>query len=88
MSHHDPSEEADAAAAVSVRDHVSVTDGQEGDGDHPQGLHIIAAKVSVIVVPARTNQPHFSLLLTLSSVLLYWLAQVGVYLEIFLNHTG
>lgn len=52
LSHHDPSEEADAAAAVGVRDHVSVTNGQEGDGNHPQGLHVVAAQVPVVVVSA------------------------------------
>lgn len=50
LSHHYPSEEADAAATVSVRHHVSITDGQEGDGDHPQGLHVVATQVPVVVV--------------------------------------
>lgn len=53
MSHHNPSQEADAAAAVGVRHHVSITDGQEGDGDHPQSLHVVAAQVPVVVVPVE-----------------------------------
>lgn len=56
ISHHDPSEEADAAATVGVRHHVSITDGQEGDGDHPQGLHVVAAQVFVVVVPDGGNR--------------------------------
>lgn len=55
-SHHDPSEEADAAATVGVRHHVPITDGQEGDGDHPQGLHVVAAQVFVVVVPDGGNR--------------------------------
>lgn len=45
-------------------DHVSVANGQEGDGDHPQGLHVVAAQVSVVVVPSGTNKNH-RLMLTL-----------------------
>lgn len=52
LSHHYPSDEADAPTTVSVRHHVSVTDGQEGDGDHPQGLHVVTTQVPVIVVSA------------------------------------
>lgn len=57
LSHHNPREEADAAAAVGVGHHVSIADGQEGDGDHPQGLHVIAAQIPVVVmsVRAKTN---------------------------------
>lgn len=50
LTHHYSSEEADAATAVGVRHHVSVTDGQEGDRDHPQGLHVVATQVPVVVV--------------------------------------
>lgn len=50
LSHHNPRQEADAAAAVGVGHHVSVADGQEGDGDHPQGLHVVAAQIPVVVM--------------------------------------
>jgi len=50
LLHHDAREQADAAAAVGVWHHVSVSDGQEGDGHHPQGLHVVAAQVPVVVV--------------------------------------
>lgn len=64
LSHHYPSEEADATTTVSVRDHVSVTDGQEGDRDHPQGLHVVAAQVPVVVVSVGIKRTHvFSLTL-------------------------
>ena len=36
-SHHDSSQEANTFPAVGVRDHVSIPDGQEGDGDEPHG---------------------------------------------------
>ena len=55
LSYHNPSEEADAPTAVGVRDHVSITDGQEGDGDHPQGLHIVTTQVSVVVMSAGSK---------------------------------
>ncbi len=50
LSYHYSSEETDAATAVGMRHHVSITDGQEGDRDHPQGLHVVAAQVPVVVV--------------------------------------
>lgn len=50
LSHHYPGEETDASTTVGVRHHVSVADGQEGDRDHPQGLHVVAAQVPVVVV--------------------------------------
>lgn len=50
--YHYPSEEADAASTVSVRHHVSITNGQESDRDHPQSLHVVATEVSVVVVSA------------------------------------
>lgn len=53
--HHDPGQEADAASAVSVRHHVSVADGQEGDGDHPQSFHVVAAQVPVVVMSAGAS---------------------------------
>ena len=37
VTHHDPSQETDPFPTVGVRDHVSVADGQEGDGDEPHG---------------------------------------------------
>lgn len=49
-AHHYSSEKADAASTVSVRHHVSITNGQESDRDHPQGLHVVATEVSVVVV--------------------------------------
>ena len=33
-----------------MRHHVSITDGQESDRDHPQGLHVVATQVPVVVV--------------------------------------
>lgn len=56
ISHHNPSEEADAAATVGVRNHVSITNRQEGNGDHPQGLHVVAAEVFVVVMPDGLNR--------------------------------
>ena len=50
-SYHDPCEQTDAATAVGVGHHVPVANGQEGHRDHPQGLHVVAAEVPVVVVP-------------------------------------
>lgn len=56
LSHHYPREKADAAAAVGVRHHVAVADRQEGDRDHPQGLHVVAAQVPVVVMPVKQTR--------------------------------
>lgn len=63
LSYHYPSEEADAAATVGVRHHVSVTDGQEGDRHHPQGLHVVATQISVVVMSVGKKRVIFFLTL-------------------------
>lgn len=42
-SHHNPSHEADSSTAVNVWHHVSLHNGQKGNGDNPQSFHIIAS---------------------------------------------
>lgn len=56
LPHHYPCEKANAASTVSVGDHISIPDRQEGDGDHPQGLHVVATQVPVVVVSAEIKQ--------------------------------
>lgn len=56
LPHHYPGEEANAASTVSVGDHISIPDRQEGDGDHPQGLHVVATQVPVVVVSVEIKQ--------------------------------
>ena len=49
-AYHDPSEQTDAAATVGVGNNIPITNGQEGDRDHPQGLHVVTAQVLIVVV--------------------------------------
>ena len=49
--HHDSSEKTDAASTVGVRHHIPVANGQEGDGHHPQGFHVVTAQVPIVMVP-------------------------------------
>lgn len=63
LSHHYSSEEADAAATVGVRHHISVTDGQEGDWHHPQRLHVVATQISVVVMSVGKKRVSFFLTL-------------------------
>lgn len=50
-THHDAGEQTHALPAVGVRHHVSVADGQEGDGDKPHGSQEVAGHFLLVMVP-------------------------------------
>lgn len=66
-SYHDAGEQAHAFPTVGVRHHVSVANGEEGDGDKPHGPQEVAGHFLLIMVPresregwsARTGPPSF-----------------------------
>lgn len=53
QSHHDSCQQTNSLPAVGVRDHVTVADGQEGDGDQPHGAKESTGYLVCIVVPAQ-----------------------------------
>ncbi|TNN72937.1 hypothetical protein EYF80_016866 [Liparis tanakae] len=57
-THHDPGEQTDSFATVGVRNHVSVADGQESDGDKPHGAQEVAGHILGIVIPGREQRPY------------------------------
>lgn len=54
--YHDAGEQAHAFPAVGVRHHVSVADGEEGDGDKPHGPQEVAGHFLFIVVPGENGE--------------------------------
>lgn len=49
--YHDAGEQAHALPAVGVGHHVTVADGQEGDGDEPHGPQEVAGHFLLVVIP-------------------------------------
>lgn len=52
---HDACEQTDSFATVGVRNHVSVANGQEGDGDKPHGAQKVTGHVLGIMIPKRKH---------------------------------
>ena len=50
-THHDASEQTPALPTVGVWHHVSIADGQEGDGDEPHGAQKVAGHFLLVMVP-------------------------------------
>lgn len=48
---HDSCEQTDSFATVGVRNHVSIADGQESDGDKPHGSQKVTGHVLGIMIP-------------------------------------
>lgn len=51
--YHNASQKTHALATVGMRHHVSIADGEEGDGDEPHGSQEIAGHVLSVMVPER-----------------------------------
>lgn len=58
--YHDASEQADSLPTVGVWDHVTVADGEEGDGDEPHGTQEVAGYILLVMVPAKETQTSVS----------------------------
>lgn len=54
-THHDSCEQTDSFATVGVRNHVSIADGQESDGDKPHGSQKVTGHVLGIMIPKGSN---------------------------------
>lgn len=54
--YHDAGEQAHALPAVGVWHHVSVANGEEGDGDKPHGPQEVAGHFLFIVVPGESRE--------------------------------
>lgn len=54
--YHDAGEQAHAFPAVGVWHHVSVANGEEGDGDKPHGPQEVAGHFLFIVVPRESRE--------------------------------
>ena len=52
-SHHDAGQQTHPFPTVGVRDHVPISDGQEGDGDEPHGPQEGAGHLLGVMVPGR-----------------------------------
>lgn len=53
--YHDASEQAHALPAVSVGHHVTVADGEEGDGDKPHGSQKVTGHFLLVMVPGGSQ---------------------------------
>lgn len=54
--YHDASEQAHTLPAVGVGHHVTVANGEEGDGDKPHGSQEVAGHFLLIVVPGESRE--------------------------------
>lgn len=56
LTDHDSREQTHSFTTVGVRDHVSIADGQEGDGDKPHGSQEVTGHILSIVVPGERDR--------------------------------
>lgn len=54
---HDSCEQTDSFATVGVRNHVSIADGQESDGDKPHGSQEVTGHILGIMIPKTKHRP-------------------------------
>lgn len=60
--YHNSCEQTHSLATVGVRHHVSISNGEEGDGDEPHGTQKITGHILSIMVPEREiKKQRFSL---------------------------
>lgn len=52
---HDSCEQTDSFATVGVRNHVSIADGQKGDGDKPHGSQEVTGHFLFVMIPEVTK---------------------------------
>lgn len=58
--YHDASEQADSLPTVGVWDHVTIANGEEGDGDEPHGTQEVAGYILLVMVPTKETQTSVS----------------------------
>lgn len=56
--YHNASQKTHSLATVGMRHHVSIANGEEGDGNEPHGSQEIAGHVLSVMVPERQRHRH------------------------------